>query len=657
MQAIHLGTPELPVDIDVDILHRTGTVERDQGDQVLDRIGLHLFQRIAHARAFQLEHADRMPRLEKVEGRLVVEIDALDIRHILAGRRNITQRPRDHRQRLEAQKVKLHQACRLNPFHVELGCRDVGPRIAIERDKLGEFAIADHHACGVRGGVAEKAFQLQRHGEQAVDGIIVAPHLVQAWLDIQRLGQGHRIGRIGRHQLGQLVDKAERKLKHPACIAHHGTGLQGTESDDLGDPVVTVAFLHIADHLAPPLLTEIDVEVGHRHPFRIEKPLEQETETQRVQIGNGQCVGDQRTGAGPPPRPDRDIMRLGPLDEVRNDQEVTRKPHLPDNAEFEIQPLAVFGLRRRIRARRQPRRQPFMRARGQFLGLVAPVLGREGWQDRLVGAHSVGAAPGDLDRVRQRLGQVGKPDIHLLRRGQIVLCGNAAPVLHRHERAFRDAQQRVMRLVHRRVGKIGLIRGDERQRARIGLVNKPVLRLQLLGASMALKLDIEAIAEARLQRFKQFARFRQTPADNHPVEDAVGTAGKTDQPFSMLKQARQGNVRLFRAVHIQIGRTGQGHEVFIAGPVLDEKDKRALRLGTLARMRIGRTHRQGTTHNGLDARPGHHLGKLERTEEIIAVGQGNRRHAVGLAGRHHLRHADGTLQQRIRRPDAKVHKG
>ena len=49
MQAIDLGATEFPVDIDVDILHRARSIERDQGDQILDRIRLHLLERVAHA--------------------------------------------------------------------------------------------------------------------------------------------------------------------------------------------------------------------------------------------------------------------------------------------------------------------------------------------------------------------------------------------------------------------------------------------------------------------------------------------------------------------------------------------------------------------------------------------------------------------------------
>ena len=43
-----------------DVLHRARPVERDQRDDVLDAVGLHADQRLAHAGAFHLEHADHL---------------------------------------------------------------------------------------------------------------------------------------------------------------------------------------------------------------------------------------------------------------------------------------------------------------------------------------------------------------------------------------------------------------------------------------------------------------------------------------------------------------------------------------------------------------------------------------------------------------------
>ena len=56
---------ELARAINRDIRHRAGAIERHQGDQVLEAVGLHLHQRLAHARAFHLEHADGLAPAER----------------------------------------------------------------------------------------------------------------------------------------------------------------------------------------------------------------------------------------------------------------------------------------------------------------------------------------------------------------------------------------------------------------------------------------------------------------------------------------------------------------------------------------------------------------------------------------------------------------
>ena len=62
-----------------DVGHRAGTVERDQRDDVLEPVGAHFDERLAHARAFQLEHADRLAAPEHFVGLLVVERDLGEI--------------------------------------------------------------------------------------------------------------------------------------------------------------------------------------------------------------------------------------------------------------------------------------------------------------------------------------------------------------------------------------------------------------------------------------------------------------------------------------------------------------------------------------------------------------------------------------------------
>ena len=85
------------------------------------------------------------------------------------------------------------------------------------------------------------------------------------------------MGRILRHELGELVDLAERHFEHPADVAQDAARQERAEGDDLRDAVGAIALAHIADHFVAAVLAEVDVEIGHRDALGIEEPLEQET--------------------------------------------------------------------------------------------------------------------------------------------------------------------------------------------------------------------------------------------------------------------------------------------------------------------------------------------------------------------------------------------
>ena len=107
--------------------------------------------------------------------------------------------------------------------------------------------------------------------------------------------------------------------------------------------------LHIGDHLVAAVLAEIDVEVRHRHALGIEEALEQQPEADGIEIGDGERVGDERARARAAARADGNALRLGPFDEVGDDQEVALIVHAGDDIELEGEPL---GVGRRVVARR-----------------------------------------------------------------------------------------------------------------------------------------------------------------------------------------------------------------------------------------------------------------------------------------------------------------
>ena len=157
-----------------------------------------------------------------------------------------------------------------------------------------------------------QAFELLRDVEGASHHRIAVALGLQPRLVVDRALERHRIGRVLRHQLAELVDLPVGHLQHAADVAQHAARLQRAEGDDLRDPVVAVFALHVADHLVAPVLAEVDVEVRHRHALGIEEALEEEPEADRIEIGDGQRIGDERAGAGAAARPDRNALATSP---------------------------------------------------------------------------------------------------------------------------------------------------------------------------------------------------------------------------------------------------------------------------------------------------------------------------------------------------------
>ena len=279
----------------------------------------------------------------------------------------------EHRERLQAEEVELHQSRRLDPFHVELGHRHVGLGIAIERHQFAQGPVADHDAGGVGRSVPRQAFEALGDVEGARHHRVLVAKRLQLGLTLDRLRQRHRRRRILRHQFCQFVDLPIRHLQHAADVAQHAARLQRTEGDDLGHLIAAVALLHIVDHFAAAVLAEVDVEVRHRDALGIEEALEQQAEPDRIEIGNGQRIGDQRARARAAAGTDRNVVGLGPFDEVGNDQEVARIVHAVDDVDLEGETLAVvlFGGAGRKAVNLQTPREPLPGLPFQFRRLLA----------------------------------------------------------------------------------------------------------------------------------------------------------------------------------------------------------------------------------------------------------------------------------------------
>jgi hypothetical protein len=626
---------------------RSRPVEGADGGDVLDAVGAKLAQRIAHALAFELEHPDGLARAHQLVAGLVVERQGGDVDG-RAALLHVLQGAVDDRQGLQAEEVELHQAGALHPLHVELGGGQLRARVAVERGELGQRPVADHHARRVGRGVAVEALELQGDVQQPRHPLVAVALGLQAGLDLDGLGERHRIGGVGRHHLGEPVHLAERKLKDPADVSQNRARLQGAEGDDLGDPVAAVALLHVGDHLLAPLLAEVDVEVRHRDPLGIQEALEEQVVLQGVEVGDGQGIGDQGAGAGAAPRAHGDAARLRPLDEVRHDQEVAGETHLGDHPDLPLEPLLVVLGRRGVGlALGYAGLQPLARLVGQLVGLRAPALGREARQERIALVDHEGAAPGDIEGVVAGLRQVGEQRAHVGGRLEPVLGGDPAPLVLADEGAVGDAEQRIVRPVHRLGLEIDVVGGDQRHVLVVGEAHQLALRRRLGRQAVALQLDIEAVAEHPVHLGKRRTTLLRLSGRQQVVDRPIRTARQQDQPLGMLDHLRPGDVRVFRGLDLEVGDGGELGEIEVALLALGQ-EHHAGRLGpALRRLFADAGDRQGAADDRLHAGALGGDGELKRAEQVRPVGERHGRHMRGLGHVAQLVGLDGAFQQRI----------
>src|SRR5829696_2924435 len=273
------------------IVHRSRPIQRNDGNNILDAVGVHLAQHVAHSGAFQLEHADRIAMTEHFISSKVIEGHApnVEARHAISDQ---CLSLFDNCQSFEPEEVELDQARLLDPFHIELSYCKARPGIAIERDKFFEWPVAYHHTSCVGGGVTIQTLELHADFEHCPNSGVLVALFLQTRLAVYGLLQRHRVCGIVGNELAQTINLAIRHLQHATDVATDGPRLQLSESYDLRNAVLAVFLLHIADDFIAAVLAKVDVEVGHRNPLRVEEPFEEQIKPQRIEIGNCQRVSD-----------------------------------------------------------------------------------------------------------------------------------------------------------------------------------------------------------------------------------------------------------------------------------------------------------------------------------------------------------------------------
>ncbi len=276
---------------------------------------------------------------------------------------------------------------------------------------------------------------------------------------------------LGRHHLGDAVDVGVRDVHGAAHVFDGGLRGHGAEGDDLGDVVAAVFLRDVLDDFAAAVHAEIDVDVGHGHALGIQEALEEQFVLQRVDVGDAERVGDQRSGGRSAAGADRNVVLFGVADEVPDDQEISGELHLLDDAEFALQALLVVGDGVLQLALLVQRAQRFQAAGEAFAGdvnevAVDGVAGRNFELRKRIGDffQAQAAALGDVERAREHLGRIFEHAGHF-----VVVLDEELVAVELHARgvvnrlAGLDAEHHVLRVGVVFAEVVAVVGGDQRQ--------------------------------------------------------------------------------------------------------------------------------------------------------------------------------------------------
>ena len=284
----------LAADIGRNVGHGAGPEQRHHGHDVLDVAGPEVFEISGHARALQLEDADRLPRGEQVVRLAVVQRDTLQIDAVSPGAFDDLHRGVENGEVRQTEEVHLQQTNLLDRDHVVLGHHQIALGRFLQRHVLDQRVARDDHAGRMRAGVPGHSLQLVREIQHPVN----LCGLLREVLQLRLAADGVVQRGVERDEFGNPVDVAIGQPHHPADIPHSLAGAHRPEGDDLGHVIRAVLVHHVADDFITPAIHEVDIDVRHRVPLRVQEPLKRQPVLQGIHVGDPQGVQHQAAGGG-----------------------------------------------------------------------------------------------------------------------------------------------------------------------------------------------------------------------------------------------------------------------------------------------------------------------------------------------------------------------
>ncbi len=454
-----LSAVVLALDVLGNKIHGAGTIQGNTCHYIFKILRAQFLHEAFHAAALQLEDPLRPACADVGQHFGIIEVDVIHVQFDPPGLFHKAHRVPDHREVAQPQEIHLQKSQFLQGILGVLSGDGTVPPSG-QGYKLIRRLRADHHSGGMHAGVAGQALQTTAHVYKFVYLFLFPVQLVQLRVLLQGLVQSNI--QIPRHQLGNAVHIGIGKVHDPAHVPDHPLGPQGTEGDDLHHFFRAVLPAHIVDHVLPPVGAEINIDIRHGHPFRVQKALEQQTVADGVDVRDFQAVGHDTPRRAAPPGPHRDAVLFRVMYKIPHNEKIIHKTHTVDHIQFIIQafPQGHTCVPRRLRA------VPItlLQAVGtQFLQITPGVIPFRHFiagefPDAKLNLHM--ASVRNLLGVLHRLPGIGEEALHLLLALDIVLATLIAhPILVRQFLARLQAEQDVMGLHVSLVGIVYII-GD-----------------------------------------------------------------------------------------------------------------------------------------------------------------------------------------------------
>ena len=341
------------------LVDRPRTVQGVHSDQVKNSRRFQFAQVLLHTRRFKLEHRSRHTLAEQVESLLVIERNVAHVEVNPAILLDHVHRVLNDGQVDEAKEVHLQKSDIFGVVLVVHHHGGIGRGRPVKRGKVVNRSRRNHHTAGMHARLAGQILERKRnipkvlvtgatlyHGLQRFRTVAifeVVPLLVLARPCLREA----KVQRSLREQLGNHLRFLWRQPKYARNVSNHRLRLEHTVGNDLPHAIVAVLVGHILNNAPAVPIRNIGIDIGHAHAFGVQEAFKKEVKLKRVDVGNADDVGNQRTCGRTTARTHGNTMFTRPVNKVPHNKQVARHVHVADTVQFLVHALCDFGFVRR----------------------------------------------------------------------------------------------------------------------------------------------------------------------------------------------------------------------------------------------------------------------------------------------------------------------